>query len=500
MMMTEFLIQKKSWITAYLLSLALVIGGLEILSGTLQDWNGRRLITPIGLLFGQDVFSRVGEGATISGRNAPLSTLAYVPAGLASDPVTAIRFGVLISLILAFGGSLFALRSGLVRNKQELSLGLLFGIFFLMVQASPALRISYFIIHADAPAIGLALFFLFFSLRYVHTEQKSDLIIALIFGCGSALSKITFHPILIGLIFYIWINLGFKAALKCAIQMVIIYSVFTLLLAGLVGFRNYSDIFLHLTFKSPWLVPGAGIAHTLPDRIWALVLGLRDFCLSHLVHLGALFLLIHFKFKKHKSEAFFWKQQFKSNWFFCMILALVMLPGGLMARAKAGGVENSWSTFVVFMALGIIFLVREQVDLRNQKQAKIFLTLVLLLSLVGLRKVRSLLIFYPTIKDSGTHQSYSFAKEHPGKVYFPEYPLTTLYTDRKVYHSGAALGEFLFIGIPFESAVIRRHLPQNIEWVVQKGPTESPPVFLPEFTKKEMIPSLPGWEAWKRDG
>jgi len=95
--------------------------------------------------------------------------------------------------------------------------------------------------------------------------------------------------------------------------------------------------------------------------------------------------------------------------------------------------------------------------------------------------------------------AYSFAKAHPGEVYFPYDPLTTLLTDGKLYHFDYGLYDRRLAGEEISDEHFREHIPARLKYVLYPrwtSPQDSPREsfrYLVGFRQTDQFSEMSAW-------
>jgi len=142
------------------------------------SWDAARIAPLLGWMRGFPLYSTATEGAIQTTMYPPLSALAYVPASAAHTPVLVILIGAI------FAQAYYLVPLGVAcywtcAQNRSLSLVVLSSLVF-WSQQSPGLWQSQSWIHADAPALGLALLACVATFRYTESESNRDLCVAVV--------------------------------------------------------------------------------------------------------------------------------------------------------------------------------------------------------------------------------------------------------------------------------------------------------------------------------
>jgi len=96
----------------------------------------------------------------------------------------------------------------------------------------------------------------------------------------------------------------------------------------------------------------------------------------------------------------------------------------------------------------------------------------------------------------------SYAREHPGQVYFPWNPLLTLMAEHRAYHFAYGVYDRELAGMPVTPEHFRAGLPADVTEVLYSTQDERRLLgaYLTNFTDEVQLPELPGWVILRRAG
>jgi hypothetical protein len=171
---------------------------------------------------------------------------------------------------------------------------------------------------------------------------------------------------------------------------------------------------------------------------------------------------------------------------------------------KAGGSENALSPAIYFLALACV--VELSAHLFNSSVGSMprsaFVVLLLVLgTYVGLKLPENIYSVYSASKATGQSPMeavFNFSRSHPGQIYFPQFPLTVLMTEGRLYDFSWGLSDRRAAGYPVSEAHFLEHTPASahrmalLPWVrpwendIYSRCTDGKPV--------SSEPGLPGFE------
>jgi hypothetical protein len=182
--------------------------------------------------------------------------------------------------------------------------------------------------------------------------------------------------------------------------------------------------------------------------------------------------------------------------------AAALLPTGIMAAIKLGGDRNSLHS-VYFLAAAAVPAVGGAWLLRLPRgrdlRAALVLTLATALLGLAVRQVRG----YPALTMLPprclSEEAFTFAREHPGRAYFPWDPLATLLAEGKMYHFEYGVLDRQQAGMPLPPARLAPDVPGAIEFIAY--PRSDYPLImvraLPGFREAAMTAD---WRFYHRTG
>jgi hypothetical protein len=165
--------------------------------------------------------------------------------------------------------------------------------------------------------------------------------------------------------------------------------------------------------------------------------------------------------------------------------AVVLLPTGIMATIKLGGDRNSLHSVYYLLAATLLVVATLHRQLPSVRPLRLALLLPLAALLAGLsiRQVAG----YPGLAMLPprclSQEAWVFAREQPGRVYFPWDPLATLMAERRAYHFEYGVYDRVIAGSEPTAAHLAAGVPEKSELVVYPKADYS----------RLMLRSLPGY-------
>lgn len=470
---------------AALLAVSLTL--LKIANGPQADWNARRLVGSLAFVQGYPLYRPHREVPVISGVNGPVQIMAYSPAAFFSDPRVAVSVGVVIAALFFLMPFLVLFWPG--RGGWA---GFLFWSVLLIIFQSDSFLDSCFMIHADAPALGLTGIG---AILLMDPKKKGVTpwlgTFCLVLGVAS---KITVLPASAAILFY-----RFMTREKCGkylwqlgISLAVTLSLFTFLF----GATGIFDLSTGVALKSPWVknlrpenrLFATGWLGHLVSLGWAFI----DFLSLNPFLIVAVLCLVAMKVQERGTKNL--KTVVASPSMVFLTIALFMVPTSLMARVKMGGSINNYSPMLYFF---LLFLGVELNDwLTRSKVSQQWLSWV-----AGMLWVINLSLIYEyywplTQQDIPPDVTATrYLKTHPGKTYFPDHPLAHAISNREFVHSNTGVMEYSFAPLlKLTEAEVLRFTPKGMEQIAfNYGPPHSFMTYFPTYTKIVADAELPGW-------
>ncbi|HEX8202124.1 MAG TPA: hypothetical protein VF590_16735 [Isosphaeraceae bacterium] len=490
----------------------------EVVIAPSWEWNNVRLAPAFALARGLEIYSRPGRGAALSTMYGPISAVAYLPATLASSPTVALLVGCGLSLGYYFLPvvALYAIASRRGRSPSPswgeasatepgdgstASFLYAFAVFGIVSLDLPSLNYSAGRVHADAPALGLAM-----AACGALLAGRDGASAAL--AWLSVLTKQTMLPIVAVLPIWVLLTAGRRAFGRYLLRLALAGGL--LLAATLAWFDARALAFNVLTV--PGRYPWKG---RFPTNLMHAELGLLRECLIFLVALiaGA----VPRRSRGDGGGGPPRRRRLAENpWCLLGIVGVAMIPVSVLGFVKEGGVENCYSPTTYFLAAAFVLMaaqllrpdrrvgpprrgVRRLLETLTIAGVSVYLVIVVqavTIHVIGLRLVR------PRVNRPQVASDY--LRRHPGAAYFPGQPLAHLMAEGRLYHFLGALHERRAAGIPVGEGLARAHVPPGFETVCYSTATtetygdELRREFLRDYSVAVAIPELPGFACYRK--
>lgn len=417
-------------------------------------WSACRLAPTIGLFHGYPLYSPAESGPINGWLYGPVAALAWTPAALAGSPLTALTIATVINLAFLLVPLLVAgSRPGTTPGASRV-LGFVFGAAA-MLQVYPTWYMAS-ALNADAIAVGLGTGSCLALLRNNPTSMKS-LWLAATLGVLAGWTKQSEAFLALAQIGWVWHAHSRSTALRLAG----VYGISMIVATALVfWFFPLRDVIFNL-----WTIPSA---HALPGG-WHAVLGETVDFSRYTVMLWLPCTLLFFIRSRPGALAAGNPTTPGNEVLLFLVAALGALPLGIMAAIKIGGDRNSMHS-VYYLAVAATLSVSRAwpvlVARRGGIAAAAVLAGIIAVSLFAGKQVAG----YPTMTALParclSQEAWNYARERPGKAYFPWDPLATLMAEGRMYHFEYGVLDRIYARHPPDPTRIARNLPTGAEVVI----------------------------------
>ena len=440
------------------------------------NWSAARLATAVRLVHGFPLYSGTGDAAVNGWIYGPVSAIAYAPAALAREPLTALRLAMVLNA-LYFLLPVAVLFHGHLRHRCARATGLLIPAFAVSMMLAPFGQwYGAASLHTDIVATGLGV------LSCVALVRGRNLPLAAFLVVAAAWSKQIEAVLAVAQLLYLFRARGARAALVYVGWLALAALVLT---AGFVVWFGadplwYSLIILPGGHSIQWVRVGSILAAFGWATWWV----------------WPLFFVVRSSRTGTADES----RTPDSLAPLLLLSALILLPVGVLAAAKIGGDQNSLHATVYAVLGGTLLLVRllEGPTAHLRAIARAALLGGALLG-AGYNVHRVLANDHLAVRDPGAQhrEAFAFAQAHPGETYFPCNPLITLLADGRDYPTDDGVYSARLAGQPVDPAALRRLFPPTLTFVIyhEKDPTHEMQKFFPEFNRLHQTGS---WDIFTR--
>jgi hypothetical protein len=466
-------------------------------------WDGARLMPSFALAKGVNYYVLLPRGGplftTVYG---PMAAIVYLPATLFRTPNSAILAGSVITVVLCFSAVAFLHFAPLKRERSAVD-GLAFLTVGFLICFLPPLTYSCFSIHADGP--GLAFGAVACGALYAGEAKKwrIALLVSALCAVLSVFSKQTFLPVPITLLAWVLAVEGRKVAGRYLLCLVAAGVIATAASMAAWGPEPLYHCLIWVPAHHPWR-GGSGIE----TWIWSA----REFIeLSYPVLILLLAGAIYFALSGRIHDER-WRTVLANRCVPPLLVGIAEIPFSILGNAKSGGDVNSFSFALFFLTCGVTMMLADLWYGAKAVQTRHLAISVLLATMLPLaayevsvaHHIRSEVRNLPQ-----TEQQLAFAylKEHPGKAYFPWFPLAHLYAEGQFRHFIWGLADRFMAGETVSMTEFRSYVPPDAEEIVfaESDDQAGPRVFgfdlmkfLPEYSRSVDDPELHGWLAYAK--
>lgn len=458
------------------LATASALAALHERSG--HTWNSVRTVLPVALTHGIHIYNPPGQGALWCNIYPPLAFVLYTPTALATLPSTAIAIGQTLSLLFILLPTAFLawraaathkLQSALITAAAMLGAAVLF----------PPLRDVTFMVHVDAPAIGLALLACAFLLSPAPSTRQ--LILAGVLAAASMFCKQTMLP------------LGLMLALATALRTRTFRPALTLLAAWLA-----SGLLLTAATAAAFDIKAVIYCiYTVPSRqpIQFDAASRHDLLVAALLYLLPPGLLATLFAYAHRKAPFTLP---------LLLAGLGQLPLTTIAFLKTGGEQNNFA-YVSFFWVAATLLSALHLAATAPRPGALLAARVLLLfaaatAFWNLVTIRS----SPAWNTPNQHdQAYAVIHDHPGQYYFYWLPLSHLLAENRPTHQSWGIMDRALAGEQMNATWFWSYLPPNTTIAAARDtPIEFDAGYrlVHNIFPRQIHPNtLPGWYCFTTD-
>lgn len=484
--MTTQPVARALWATLLAAAFIAAIGHVAVGVGQApaNEWNDGRLSPSAALAHGQPLYTPVESGTMLGNVYGPVTAFFYLPAVIgANSPATAIRLALILSLLSLVVVSVVWLRS----------IGAAFGdvvwalsAWVLYAQISDTLWPTLFTVHADVPAIALGLAACgVLAARTEHRPSPMRLGLAAVLFAAAVGSK---QPMLLApLAAACWLRITCDKRTAARFLLAVAVAAIGLLAitSQFVSLRDMVWNAVWVPSQHPWRGAGG----------WsALLQSVRD--LAPRSAPAAALLTVGIVARGDLAAR--WSGMRSAPWLLPLLVACANVPLSLVGRAKIGGSMNTLTfatTFLMFAALIAIAAPPRTAVRRPYLRMAQAASALLFLALAGA----------PFALEDGrrawadvarVERGFTFARDHPGEVYFPFHPMIGFFADGEAYHFSDAIYAREFAGVKVDPVHVRAHVPQRMRWIATARVWPDYVLrFFPECSAVVSVDGLEGWEV-----
>ena len=495
-------------------AVALVVGllGLSAVLGAVgSDINGGRFAPVAALVRGYRLYYPQDVGPVLNTIYGPVSSLVYLPAALCNSPTNAILTAVATSAFLYFS-PVIAMFAAVGRRHGDFLVDTVGVLCFAAVTVnnpsgeirndSFPLFYSAFAVHADASSLGFGGAAVALVCLRSQSGGTRHLMLASFLAVAAVCSKQNFILLPAALLLFTLLADGFKTFVGLGLRLLFTGVASVLVLGLMFGFHEMYFNLVVILSSTP-LRPG--LANLVRELLEHSLLPVSTMVLVGILGTAA--------DGPADVDIRGWLRH--NRWAVFAIVAAVMVPAAIGGRWRTGGIVNSWSPVVYFLWWGAIAALvstgrrRSGLPHPAARAARAWLAI-----LVGAHIVLQLPLLNYCLREqlprrikmlykNRSEVAYQYARRHPGEVYFPRYPLSTLMAEGALYHLSYGLFERQVSGFAIDNAHFWAHVPPKLRAIAFVATTRvrgsAVDRYLPEFTVVSAEDELPGWSLRVRN-
>lgn len=442
-----------------LLSLTLIY---RILETPYWSYNAGRLMPSFMLAAGKNPYQLTHSGQPLmSVVYGPVNALTYMPATLMRSPVSAVLAGSVIAVLSCFGVlalmhfSMGRGRDWIVASFSFLTAG------FLACHLEP-LRYSCIRVHADAP--GLALGGLACIALYYRHGRRPMLALWLSAACAvlAAFAKQPFALIAFGLLAYLLLADGARVFWRFLICLVASALVIGGFFFTAFGPQQLFDNLVRVPGMQPWP----------PSTAQAFLQSTRFFVRLMLPVWVALMTVGMYLIMSKGIPAKGWRVFLRNHPSTMLFFAgFALIPSSLAGHVRMGGDINSLSFAAFFFVCGLTLSLRDIASRVEDPQSRILAVAVIAALLIPVAVFEAPLALaipreYKNLKDSELQRAFVYLQQHPGRAYFPWFPLSHYFAEGRFYHFAFGIFDRVSSGDVVTPAELRPNIPAQAQVVV----------------------------------
>ncbi|WP_428940916.1 hypothetical protein [Fontivita pretiosa] len=504
-------------------------------------WSCSRMTPGVAWAMGDRLYHPPGQGPLLVRMYGPVSAMVYAPTALLATPTVGVLAGAGINLALFAIPMVWFLRcSGMAATGERPDASfILVGAALFALFATHVTKLLYTAaaVTVDAPAIGLAACACAMLVRSAGSAAplRSGLLVGAL-AAASLWSKQTLAPIVVALPVYVLLVGGWRWGWRCILGMVLAAGAISYALLLAFGVEAMLFHTLIVPVRHPWQWPWLDKPHALlramrmirADAMPALVLlivglGLRLLCAAA-VRLGEARRPESTRHVRLSDRIAAWARA--NPWLVPALLAICVLPTTGLAYAKVLGRGNNAAATSYFLLLAACsaIITALQVCFRGSDAsrdtgpaisasaagdsavvrpwARVLAMSVCLAFVLGIAaRPREWLALprqfalWGELSSSHLQIAYQYARQHPGEVYIPQYPLATLFSEGRAYHYEPAIQDLHLAGLTLSPRQLDEGLPPRLRQILVRDeiPAHLPVQLRQRFTRVDRPADMPGW-------
>lgn len=462
----------------------------KVYTSVFANENWIRLQRTFVLAWGEPMYPAKDTGPVFTAIYGPVSALAYLAAVLGRSPEAVMRIASASGIACFFLPVLWVFTAGRFGAERGRLYGLIaFFACAFMPFLFPSLRTAAFLIHADAPTLGLmtlACGSLYFGRSYL---------LAAVFAAIAVWSKQVALPFGLILGLYVWARDGGGALARYLVYLAAATAAVTALVFAFFPAKDVLFNVFTVPAHQPWKENGGwpAVAHGLPVLLReSLIMLILTGAAVRVLKLGP----------QGTRKLRPWLNA--NRWFIWVWAGVAMAPAAAAGFLKIGGSRNALSYTTFFLTVGafLAFIepLRRPADFEAASVSKAKRLAVAAATVLLLVQAPALYMKYliTPLPPNAARTAYDFIRRHPGEAYFPRLGLIHMLAEGKIYHDSSALMDRAWAGMRLSEKHVRAHIPDKIRLVafIRGTSDDRGWIDIPEIDCRTTDPELPGFRVY----
>lgn len=451
----------------------------------------QRMAAPVALSAGEQIYYSEDRGPILNALYWPGSYLLYLPATVASVPNGTLALGGMLAFIFAFAPIWFVLRpklnkTGIVESADGRSVTwmLMAAAWYVSLLNEP-LRNSNTTVHCDAPALGFTCLAGWFGFQAARSVSWGPTLLCAGSMAAAAVCKQTALGLYLSVPLFVIFSAGWRRAALLLAVATLFFIIAAAVFCAWFGFERIYWNTIVLPSKHPFIAmsdihfPLTTVEEVASHLLWPVALVT-----------SGLFLLKYNKAATATPAAMY------------LTIAIMNIPAAVFGRIKVGGYQNTLSVTIFPAMVALLSLAKLYMD-SGGTAARAAKSFILSICCIGALSEAPYLFNYKEAlryyEHGNSQTAFEYSKKHPGKAWFPWYPIAGMLAEGKMYHYAYGLFDHYLAGYKLSQQHLQAHIPTNPEWIAfSPDDLQFVMEYFPEYTVRGSEPELPGWTVFKK--